>query len=371
MNTAGAASTVTINLDLDVLGLTDLTVDNLELNGNTISTTDINGDLFITPNGTGGVVFPGDITVGYPSHVTSYDINGATITSAAIVVTEGVSDLGGFTSSRSGDAAAFGAHSIFLRSRNTQAAPAIVQDNDSIVRIVAAGFDGTDYAESAEIQIEIDGTPGSNDMPGRILFLTSPDGTQVPIEALRIDSSQVITLANALTVANGGTGATTLTDGGILLGSGTSAITATAQPTNGQLLIGSTGVDPVLATLTEGTNISITNAAGSITINANGGGQFVNVTLLDNTDSIYTVLSTDYYLSCDVSADVLVIDLPDAGNAGRVVIVKDSGGDAATNNITVTTVTGTDTIDGATSFVMNTNYEAANFIDNGTSWEVF
>jgi len=36
--------------------------------------------------------------------------------------------------------------------------------------------------------------------------------------------------------------------------------------TNGQLLVGSTGTDPVLATLTAGSGISITNAAGSITI---------------------------------------------------------------------------------------------------------
>jgi hypothetical protein len=67
-------------------------------------------------------------------------------------------------------------------------------------------------------------------------------------------------------VAKGGTGNATLTDGGILLGSGTSAVTVTSQPTNGQLLIGSTGVDPVLSTLTAGTGISISEGAGSITI---------------------------------------------------------------------------------------------------------
>jgi len=79
-------------------------------------------------------------------------------------------------------------------------------------------------------------------------------------------STVTVNIDSPVTVANGGTGATTLTDGGILLGSGTSAITATAQPTNGQLLVGSTGVDPVLATLTEGEAIDITNGAGSITL---------------------------------------------------------------------------------------------------------
>lgn len=42
--------------------------------------------------------------------------------------------------------------------------------------------------------------------------------------------------------------------------------------TNGQLLIGSTGATPATATLTAGTNITITNGAGTITIAASGGG---------------------------------------------------------------------------------------------------
>lgn len=73
-------------------------------------------------------------------------------------------------------------------------------------------------------------------------------------------------ITGTLAVGDGGTGATTLTDGGIVLGSGTGAVTVTAQPTDGQLLVGSSGVDPVLATLTAGEGIDITNGAGSITI---------------------------------------------------------------------------------------------------------
>lgn len=46
----------------------------------------------------------------------------------------------------------------------------------------------------------------------------------------------------------------------------------TASATDGQLLIGSTGATPTLATLTEGSNITITNAAGSITISSTSGG---------------------------------------------------------------------------------------------------
>lgn len=69
------------------------------------------------------------------------------------------------------------------------------------------------------------------------------------------------------TVGEGGTGLTTITDHGILVGSGTSPITPLAAMTNGQLPIGSTGADPVPAALTGTANqITVTNGAGSITL---------------------------------------------------------------------------------------------------------
>lgn len=79
-----------------------------------------------------------------------------------------------------------------------------------------------------------------------------------------------LSLDTALPVGSGGTGASTLTDGGILLGSGAGAVTALGQATNGQIPIGSTGGDPVLATISGGSNITVTNGAGSISIAATG-----------------------------------------------------------------------------------------------------
>lgn len=53
----------------------------------------------------------------------------------------------------------------------------------------------------------------------------------------------------------------------LLVAEGTSsALTALGVASNGQLPIGSAGADPVLATISAGTNISVTNGAGSITI---------------------------------------------------------------------------------------------------------
>ena len=81
-------------------------------------------------------------------------------------------------------------------------------------------------------------------------------------------TSDLTDVSGTLAVANGGTGATTLTDGGVLLGSGTGAVTATAVLANGELLIGDNSGDPTVATLTAGDGIDVTNGAGSITIAA-------------------------------------------------------------------------------------------------------
>ena len=79
-----------------------------------------------------------------------------------------------------------------------------------------------------------------------------------------------LSLDTALPVGSGGTGASTLTNGGILLGSGTGAVTPLARLTAGQVVIGSTTGDPVNATLTGGSGIAITEGDGSITIAADG-----------------------------------------------------------------------------------------------------
>ena len=84
------------------------------------------------------------------------------------------------------------------------------------------------------------------------------------------EGAYYLAAANAtgtLAVNRGGTGAATFTDGGLLLGSGTSAIPALGVATNGQIPIGDGSGDPQLATITGTANeISVANGAASITI---------------------------------------------------------------------------------------------------------
>ena len=80
----------------------------------------------------------------------------------------------------------------FTKSRNgTIGGNTIVQDGDNLGQIVFSASDGSDMvSNSAKIEVEVDGTPGSNDTPGRIGFYTTADGAAGSVEAVRIDSSQ-------------------------------------------------------------------------------------------------------------------------------------------------------------------------------------
>jgi len=92
------------------------------------------------------------------------------------------------------------------------------------------------------------------------------EGTANEIEVTGSGSTVTVGLVDPLIVAKGGTGTNTLTNNGVLIGKGTSAVVATAALTDGQLLIGNTGSQPSVGTLTAGEGIDVTNASGSITL---------------------------------------------------------------------------------------------------------
>lgn len=63
-----------------------------------------------------------------------------------------------------------------------------------------------------------------------------------------------------------------MTDHSLQVGNALGALSNLGVATNGQIPIGSTGADPVLATLTAGANVTIVNGPGTITISSTGGG---------------------------------------------------------------------------------------------------
>ena len=130
-------------------------------------------------------------------------------------------------------------------------------------------------------------------------------------------------LSATLAVASGGTGATSFADKSVIItqDSGTDTLAAVAMDANGELLIGGTS-GPAVATLTAGSNITITNADGAITIAATGGD--------------VTASSTTTFTNKTIDADGTgnSISNIDIGNMTSAVVVTESDGIASNDNDT-------------------------------------
>jgi trimeric autotransporter adhesin len=109
------------------------------------------------------------------------------------------------------------------------------------------------------------------------------------------------------------------------------------------------------------------NTASGFTQSLSGGLIFTRTA----TAISYTTLATDYIIGVTSTAAARTITLlTPSGGGAQVYIIKDESQAAGTNNITVTPQGGK-TIDGAASFVINTNGGACRTYYDGTNWETF
>jgi hypothetical protein len=244
---------------------------------------------------------------------------------------------------------------------NVQKAQAIASTDATKVGL--ANFDSSKFSVDANGFVSTSATGVLNTLTGNTGGAISP--TAGNINTLGTGSITIAGSGSTLT-----TQLTGLTNHSLLVGAGTATITNLGVATNGQLPIGSTGADPVLATLTAGSGISITNGAGSITIASTA--VALNYTNVNHAASPYTVLTTDQYISVDCSAGTVQLNFPNSPTSKEFWIVKDRTGNASTNNITLTTAGATVTFDGLTTYTMNSNYQAINLLANATpTYEVY
>lgn len=143
------------------------------------------------------------------------------------------------------------------------------------------------------------------------MYVCSTGGTATTAVWTVITSTPV---TYPISAANGGTGVSSPTAHTIPVAEGASAFNFLGPLTNGQVLIGSTGSDPVPATLTAGAGISIANAAGSITISGTASSIGWNV-ITGNTNA---VVENGYICN---SASPLTVTLPVTAAVGTAIAV--------------------------------------------------
>jgi len=126
-------------------------------------------------------------------------------------------------------------------------------------------------------------------------------------------------------------------------------------------LIGATAVSSKFLALDSSNNLVLTSSAGT---SSGGGGISYSRRAVTST---ITASISDTILGVSASS-ALEIRLPTAGSyqAGQYFTVKDEGGNADLNNITILT-TGVETIDGHVTIVLESPYSAINIYSDGTS----
>lgn len=120
-----------------------------------------------------GTVIIGNTTTG----ATLYDVQSLTTDGASYLAQRYAAGTGG----------------TFIRMDKSRGATigtnTVVVSGDTIGTLEYRGADGTGFITAAQITAAVDGTPGTNDMPGRLVFSTTADGASTATERMRIDNA--------------------------------------------------------------------------------------------------------------------------------------------------------------------------------------
>jgi len=138
-------------------------------------------------------------------------------------------------------------------------------------------------------------------------------------------------------VADGGTGASSLTDGGVLLGSGTGAVTAMAVLTDGQMIVGDGTTDPVAesgATLRTSIGVGTGDSPTFTDLTLTGD----DITLTTNTIGAALIGDGTNYNPVVISGDISVAANGAAAIGSGVIINADINGSAAIADTKLATI---------------------------------
>lgn len=302
INTAGAGSTVTVNLDASISGMTAV---DFAAGGRIGTATTLGNTTLLQAYDTLGASYTtfATLTAGNPP---TMDLDTAVTINSAYIYRAGGTDIpvtdGGTGASSLTD------HGVLVGS-GTAAVTVLAVGTTNTVLLGSTGADPTwgtvpnaaltnsSITLSDGNNITITGSPVSLggtatiNVSGTTQYAVQVGDATGSLDSLAVGATNTVLLGNTganpswgavdltaavtgtLPVGNGGSGASSLTDHGVLVGSGASAITALAVGTNGQVLLGSTGADPVFATLTStGGTITYTPGAGTLNLEVAGGG---------------------------------------------------------------------------------------------------
>ena len=190
------------------------------------------------------------------------------------------------------------------------------------------------------VTVKVTGQTGVS-VPNGAKILVYNNGTDVGAAITHLTS---LTLASALPVASGGTGATTLTSNNVILGNGTSAVQFVAPGTTGNILTSN-------------------GTTWTSAVPAPGGIEYVVKT------SNYTTQDKEGVLA-DTSGGSFTVTLPATPATGAQVVVADPTGDWGTNNLTIGR-NGSTIADVAQDLVCDISGVSVQLVYDGSTWAVY
>ncbi len=145
--------------------------------------------------------------------------------------------------------------------------------------------------------------------------------------------------------------------GRLIVSGGLSDFGILATQSTGKLNLGAGGTSALNMTLVPGGNVGIGTTTPNATLHVYGSNAFKYTKLATSVSTYNIATSTDNTIYISTTTVASTINLPACqGNTDQIeYIVKDLGGNAGTNNITVTATAG-NVIDGASTKVINSNY---------------
>jgi hypothetical protein len=175
------------------------TAENFFAGATTISTNSTTNALRITQTGTGNALLVEDSANPDATPFVIRSDGQVIVGATAGLTSEALQLFGGTDAFRFVDSASAQSFRFFKGRGTANAFTTIVANNDSLGNIDFYGADGTNPILGARITASVDGTPGTNDMPGRLLFSTTADGASSPTERMRIGSNGRIGIARGTT----------------------------------------------------------------------------------------------------------------------------------------------------------------------------
>ena len=113
------------------------------------------------------------------------------------------------------------------------------------------------------------------------------------------------------------------------------------------------------------------NATPAHTMSVAGSSRFNGAVIYKrlSINSNYDATTSDFYIGADSTSNPVTITLPTASTmtSGQTFVIKDEGGNAFNNNITVSCSLGGDTIDGQNLIILESPYAAIQLYCNGNN----